>query len=253
MKKEDFDNLPFISREELVRLRKYCLDILQENKDSIYKDDVPDVLHQFRDITGKFAFNIREAKFDGNKSSNTYKVYFKPENKRNINGVTLNSSFEEIKMSLPRWIQNVKDLHSITEEYFNPDKKFYDAEFSDFFVNSDDDSEIAPFDIDRQEMLFYFLSYAETKFLQSDLTEEQKIELVAEISELKEDIPHLTKRKVVTALSKIAQKTKSFSNKLFHEVFDVLKKEAIKQALYEGIKHLPNAMKQIEHWLSIFN
>lgn len=253
MKKEDFDNLPFISREELVKMRKYCLDILQENKDSIYKDDVLDVLHQFRDITGKFAFNIREPKFDGNKGSNTYKIYFKPENKRNINGVTLNSTFDEIKILLPRWLQNIKDLHSITEEYFNPDRKFYDNEFSNFFVNNDDDSEIAPFDIERQEMLFYFLLNAETKLLQSDLTEEQKNELVTEISELKEEIPHLTKRKVVKALSKIAQKTKAFSNKLFHEVFDVLKKEAIKQALYEGIKHLPNAAKQIEHWLNIFN
>lgn len=253
MKKEDFDNLPFTSREELVKLRKYCLDVLQQNEDSIYKDDVPDVLHQFRDVTGKFAFNIREPKFDGNKGSNTYKIYFKPESKRNINGVTLNSSFEEIKLSLPRWIQNVKDLHSITEEYFNPDKKFYDAEFSDFFVNNDVDSEIAPFDIERQEILFYFLSFAETKVLQSDLTEEQKIELVNNLSELKEDIPHLTKRKVVKALSKIAQKTKAFSNKVFHDVFDVLKKEAIKQVLYEGIKHLPNAVKEIETWLNIFN
>ncbi|MEO7394489.1 MAG: hypothetical protein ABIU11_06055 [Chitinophagaceae bacterium] len=52
-------------------------------------------------------------------------------------------------------------------------------------------------------------------------------------------------------MSKIAQKVKKLSNTVFHEVFDVLKKETIKQILYEGVKHIPNAIHTIESWTQL--
>ena len=106
---------------------------MQGNKNSIYKDDVTDTLHQFQDVEGKYVFSIQEPRFDVTKNLNNYKVYFRPRNKNTIEGFSIFSNFEGIKIYLPQWIQNVENLHSITEEYFNPENKFYDEEFTDFF------------------------------------------------------------------------------------------------------------------------
>jgi predicted RNA binding protein YcfA (HicA-like mRNA interferase family) len=68
---------------------------------------------------------------------------------------------------------------------------------------------------------------------------------------LKEDIPRLTKKRFVAALSKLGEKTKRVSNKLFHDIFDVLKKEMIKELLHRGWTQAPDAMNQIERWIHL--
>jgi glutamyl/glutaminyl-tRNA synthetase len=253
MKREEFDALPYTSREELIQLRKYCLQFLDSNSDVIYREELESVLYQFKDITGKFAFNIRDLQFDKTKKVNTYKIYFKPASSTSIEGLSLpNKTFEEIRPILERWMDRVRKMHAITEEYYNPDAKFYNDEFVDFFINNDEDSATEPFDIKRQEVLYYFLTYAEKQIKErNNIEDDTKIELLEDIQSLKENIPNFTKKKVVSTLSKIAQKTKKISNKLFHDIFDVLKKEAIKKILYEGIEQIPNAIKNIENWISL--
>jgi hypothetical protein len=252
MKREEFDILPYQARKGLIDLREYCLIVLEANSNMIYKDDVDTVLHQFRDKTGQFAFNIKNVKFNENTKENYYTVYFSPENLVSIKGVSSQSNLEHLKISFSRWIDNVKKMHSVTEEYYNPEGKFYDEEFADFFTNDDEDSATKPFEIERQEILYYFLTYAEAQIEKSDgIDEEKKIDLINEVNTLKNNIPSLTKKRFVAALSKIAQKTKTISNKLFHDVFDVLKKEVIKKILYTGAEHIPDAINKIEHWIKL--
>jgi len=252
MKKEEFDSLPYTSRKELVDLRQYCSQFEEENSDIIYREEVDTVLHQFRDTSQKFCFNIRDVKLNAGETVNHYKVYYNPGSLRTIQGTTSNQKFEEIKQLLKNWIVTVRKMHEVTEEYYNPYGKFYDEEFVDFFVNNDADAATSPFDIERQELLFYFLTYAEVRVNQSEeLDNERKLELIGDIQNLKDNIPNFTKKKVVSAFSKIAQKTKKFSNKLFHAVFDVMKKELIKQGLYEVAGQIPGAIKQVQHWLHL--
>lgn len=250
MKKEDFGNLSYASRKDLVDLRDYCASVLQGNDDKIYKDDTETVLHQFRDKTGKFTFNIQFSKPNEAAGSNYYQVYSNPINLTSNIGGSSQQNLEQIKISFNNWLHYITKMHEVTEEYFNPYSKFYNEEFKDFFINNDEDSATSPFDLDRQEVLYLFLTYAESQVLKSEeITEDSKLELVEDINKLKENIPNLTKKVVVSALSKIAQKIKKLSNNLFHLVFDVLKKEVIKNILYKGAGYIPNAIKHIASWL----
>ncbi len=138
-------------------------------------------------------------------------------------------------------------MHDAAEEYYDPNKSFYDKEFEDFFTNNDDDATINPFELKKQEILYYFLKYAEGVITSAtDVSEEQKVKLLGYVAELKEDIPKLTKKSFAAALSKFAQMAKKISNQLFHDIFDVLKKEIIKKLLYEGVDHL-----HVNHWIDI--
>lgn len=252
MKKEIFDSLPYISRKELIDLRGYMKIAFEANAHLIHEDNVESILYQFKDYTDQFAFNVQFLNFDQVKKCNLYNVYYKPGSLTRIKGSSQANTFAQIKESFSRWIDNVIKMHQVTEEYYDPYKKFYDEQFANYFTNDDEDSAFNPFEIEKQEILHYFLTYAEkTIIMSTDISEENKNELVNEISQLKQDIPTLTKKRFVSALSKFAQKTKKVSNKLFHDIFDVLKKEVIKKLLYEGADQLPNLIHKIEGWISL--
>ena len=145
-------------------------------------------------------------------------------------------------------------MHEVTSEYYDPYKKFYDEQFAEYFTNNDADSALNPFEVEKQEVIYYFLTYAEKTVSKSeDISEENKKELLQELSQLKNDIPKLTKKRFVSSLSKFAQKTKKISNKVFHEIFDVLKKEVIKKLLYEAADQIPNVLRKVEGWVNLLN
>lgn len=251
LKTEIYQTLPFIARKELNELKEYMNTAFEANTHLIYNDPTDSVLYQFRDISNQFAFNVQFAQFDEGKRVNIYRVYCNPANRTKIKGQSYSNTFLETKETFGRWIDLIRAMHQVTEEYYDPLKKFYDEQFADFFTNDDEDAAVRPFELEKQEVLYYFLSYAEKTINNStEISNKDKSGLLQEASELKEVIPTLTKKRFVSALSKLAQKTKMVSNKLFHEIFDVLKKEAIKKLLYEGADQIPNLMHQIHHWIS---
>jgi hypothetical protein len=169
-----------------------------------------------------------------------------------MTGDTTNNTFSQVKESFTRWIDIIKKMHQITDEYFDPYKNFYEKEFSEYFKNDDDDAAVNPFELERQEFIYHFLVYAENKITSfPDITDADKRELIKEVAQLKEDVPKLTKKRFVSALSKFAKNTKKISNKLFHEVFDVMKKEAIKVILYEGVKQIPHVVHTVKDWINL--
>lgn len=253
MKKEIFDTLPYISRKELVDLRDYMNSNLEEYGHLIYDDMVESVLYQYRDITEQYVFNIQFQNFDQGSKLNLYSIYYCPLSLTKIKGESSIKTFTQIKEVFKNWIQIVSKMHEITNEYYDPFKNFYDEQFQEFFTNNDDDSNVNPFEVEKQEVIYYFLIYAEQVIVNSnEVQEENKKLLLNEISELKDNIPTFTKKRFVKALSKFAKNTKKASNKLFHDVFDVLKKEVIKKLLYEGVDQLPHIAHKIQTWYSLF-
>lgn len=253
MKKEIFDTLPYISRKELIDLRAYMNLSFDDNANLILDDTKESTLFQFRDYTGQYVYNISFVQFEPQNSNNIYKVYHSPKNLSSIEGRSNSLTFEQIKSSFPSWVEIITKMHGITKEYYDPYRKFYEEEFSDFFTNNDEDSYENPFEIERQEILYYFLTFAEKKIEYSvDIDEENKAELLEEVIRLKEELPKTTKKRFVSNLSKFAQKSKKTSNKLFHDIFDVLKKEIIKKMLYKGAEEIPSIIHKIDGWIKLF-
>jgi hypothetical protein len=224
----------------------------EQNAHLIYEENTDTALHQYIDFTGQYFFNIKFHDFDRQKNINSYTVSFSPRSEARLEGTLHQSNFHQIEVFFNKWINLVIKMHEVTSEYYDPYKKFYDEQFAEYFTNNDADAAINPFEIEKQEVIYYFLTYAE-KIVQKSgyISEESKRELLLDISQLKEDIPKLTKKRFVSSLSKFAQKAKKTSNKVFHEIFDVLKKEVIKKLLYEAADQLPSLMHKVEGWINL--
>lgn len=256
MKKELLDSLPYHSIEELIKLREYFTQIESDNINEITRKESTDdsVLCEFVDNISNYTFVVRDFKYTPAGGKNTYTLYRRPESKLNMNGISLTVSIESIKKNFAAWITVCQEMNKIKFTFLNPGTDFYENEFFEYFSNNDEDASRNPFDIDRQEVLFYFLTYAEKRIAEaSNITDDERILLLSEVSELKSDIPKDTKKIIVYRLSQLAQRTKKISNKLFHDVFDVLKKELIKKVLYEGAAQITNTVTKIEHWITLLN
>jgi len=254
MNRETFDKLPYVSRKELIELRSYMKKAFEESAHLIREDNTDSTLYQFRDYTGRYAFNIKFHDFDRQKNINSYTVYFSPRSEARIEGTSHQFNFSQIKEFFNQWIDLVVKMHEVTSEYYDPFKKFYDEQFAEYFTNDDEDSAFNPFEIEKQEVIYYFLTYAEKTVAKSEeISDDDKEELLKDLSQLKDDIPKLSKKRFVSSLSRFAQKTKSISNKVFHEIFDVLKKEAIKKLLYEAADQIPNILHKVEGWINLLS
>lgn len=251
MNKETVESLPYVAIQELIDLRNFIKSSFEEHADVIEEDHVDSVLYQYRDTTKQFAFNIQFHKFDTIKKQNEYKVYFSPSSLKRIAGTEQILKITEVKDCFKTWIDLVRKMHEVREEYYDPYKKFYDQEFTHFFTNADEDAAVNPFELEKQEILYYFLVYAQKKIENSEISDDQKDELLADVAELKQNIPILTKKRLVIALSKFAQKAKKISNKVFHEIFDVLKKEVIKKGLNAAADQIPNLLDAVQSWTDI--
>ncbi|HMU06134.1 MAG TPA: hypothetical protein PJ990_21015, partial [Saprospiraceae bacterium] len=244
---------PYISRKELLELREYIQSYDLSGEPIICDQNVESYLHSFKDYSMQFSFIIQFETFDSASNNNLYKVFYCPQSLVSIEGIERKRTFAQIRGLFATWVDSVKKMEEITKKYYEPFANFYNNEFTDFFINDDGDSNINPFEIDRQELIYYFLIFAKKRIFQSnDLSNKDKELLIIDVCYLEEELPNLTKKNFVDALSKFAQKTKQMSNKLFHDIFDVLKKEIIKKLLYKGADQIPNFVNKVENWLNLF-
>jgi len=126
MNRETFDKLPYVSRKELVDLRDYMKIAFEANEHLIYEDENETTLYQYKDYTGQYSFNIKFHDFDRQKNKNLYIVYFSPRSEARLEGTSLQINFSQIKETFSRWIDLVVKMHTVTSDYFDPYKKFYD-------------------------------------------------------------------------------------------------------------------------------
>lgn len=246
MKIEDFNKLPYISRKELVELRDYCTNFCDSNSEIISLIDNDINLYVFKDKTSEFFFEIISILFDPTSKKNLYSIHFFPRSLNSMDRQGIQVEFAALMTYLTNWLGYVKKMHEVTFEYFNPFKEFYENEFKDYFENNDEDATINPFELSKQEIIYRFLIYAETKIQnETTLTESEKESLLNSSNKLKESIPQRTKKQFSKSLNDFARKVKTTSNKLFHDIFDVAKKEVIKKILYEGVEQIPTLVENI--------
>lgn len=254
MKKETLEILPYIAIEELIKLRTLVNRFASDNVKltTLRTFDNDQVLYEFTEVVSYYVFVIKDFNYDPINMKCSYIIYKRPESINNMSAIIHSVSFENISDLFQTWIADCIKMNEIKYKFLNHNSKFYENEFADFFSNNDPDASINPFEIDRQEIIFHFLAYAEKKVSESNkINEEIKLKLLEELSVLKEDVPNATKKIIVYRMSKLAEKIKKVSNKLFHDIFDVLKKELIKKVLFEGADQIPNTVKKIEHWISL--
>lgn len=256
MKKEIIDTLPYSALQELINLREYLTEAFSKNSFllSEIKNLDDEVFCEYQEPLNNYVFILKFVKYDEVQRKILYNILKRPASTEQIVSTSNHLYYDQIAPVFEQWVSDVNSMIKIKFHFLNPNKDFYDTEFSDFITNNDADADTAPFDLNRQEILYYFLNYAQKNIENStDIDDSQKEILLLEVNKIKDEIPTSTKKKVVTTLSKFAQTIKGSSNKLFHDIFDILKKELIKHALYKGLEKLPEAYHQVKHWIDLFS
>lgn len=236
---ELFDSLPFIGRKELVELRTLVeMELLQNNGIIFWADpEETQGLYKFVDASSKFSFTILFSRYEIKETKNLYMCKFSPRDQTSLSMCEHISDFKGLTNFIRTWAGFIKQISDVTEEYYNIHQDFYQGEFQYFFTNDEPDCNTTPYDIDRQEIIYKFLEHAESKITADDsLDDSLRSVLIADIATLKQTVVELPKKAYVALLSKFASKLKRFSNKAFHDVFDVVKKEGIKALLSRGVE-----------------
>jgi hypothetical protein len=254
MRREAFENLPYVSKEEALNLKKYLLKFVDERDNFIQVLKSTETYFSIADNKLDYLFNIKDVNFDKSTKKTIYTIDYKPHNQYNNNYTSYVIELEPLKQQLQKWYTLILNIEKVTYEFFNPFDYYYENEFKNYFTNEDEDSAYNPFDLKQQEVIYYFINYIEYKVLKSEeIPDEQKDELIKETKLLKENLPKTSKSKLTKGLSKLAENIKKTSNKLFHDVFDITKKEGIKFLLKKGIEQIPAEIKTTEFWINLFN
>lgn len=155
---------------------------------------------------------------------------------------------------LQNWYNLILNIKRVTHEFYNPFDSFYENEFKSYFTNEDEDAAYNPYNLKQQEVIYFFLNYVENVVVSSDnISKEKKDEILSQTNTLKEDLPKIPKSKIARRMSKLAENLKKYSNKVFHDVFDVTKKEGIKYLLNKGLEQIPAEIKTTEFWINLVN
>jgi hypothetical protein len=247
-----YEHLPHSGRMELVDLRKWVEETLVQYEGVINKDDKEGILHQFRDVTGNWAFNISYPELIKEKGTLSYAIYFRPHNLTSLSGVRASCPLDLVKGHFIEWIGYVKKMHEVDDEYYNPEQKFFSEEFIKYFSNNEPDARSRTYDQERQKLLYHFIGYAEKTIAQStEIPDESKTEIIDELRSLKHELPRLTKSRFVKWLSKIAHKIILVNNGVYYEIFDALLTPEMLLALAGTTPMLPDAFSSLKKILHL--
>lgn len=251
---QTINTLPYSAIQELLEARKLFAGLIELglSENLRYEEDVNGFIFSMSDKENDYFFHLRSVIYQSQEQRLIYQVTRQPENRQILRQIATNLIYSKIEEVFKKWLEEITMLRSIKRRFLFPSGTFDDAQFEGYFANNDEDAAYNPFELDRQQVIFGFLTYAE-RIIQSDRTisEENRNDLLKEANELKENVAKLTKKRFVAALSKFAQKTKSVRNSLFNTIFDVLKKEMIKNAIFDGGSHVQNAIQAIQEWVKL--
>jgi hypothetical protein len=181
-----------------------------------------------------FYFEVRGVRFTGGTIS--YWIAYRPASPTTIEEHIGGDSLDGAQKRFKGWFDLVKAYQSVRiskEERFTAEaaKQFY----ADFEL-VDEDASTAPFDNDKQLLVYKLLEFVkETVEQAEDGDHEEAKTIIQQIENLQQSIPRITKTAVIKELSKIYAKVKAYSMKAFVAVYDVAKKELIKHYLYESM------------------
>lgn len=115
---------------------------------------------------------------------------------------------ERVLTHLKIWSQRVKHYQTMTTPFQDKYEKIYEEQFEEYFQLVDEDADIEPFDIVRQDKLNNLLNNV-IGYLEANITEENQEEynnIISESKQLKAELTTTVKSTVVKKLSKIAAK-----------------------------------------------
>jgi hypothetical protein len=246
-----FKQLPLVGRQEVIALRKYLEDLLSNSSLFLIDAIEGDELHIIRDISGDYKFSVKFQSFDPNQRKIIYELLYNPMSKSSMNDSRIETTLEGVQNYLNAWINLVKKLHEASEQYYNPFGEFHEEQFNNFFASNDPDKDSQPFDISRQHLIYNCLKQIQNKITDSDLIDDEKNVLLKEIDDIQTGIPNTSKNQLLKRISNLGRKVYRYRTKLFYDILDVFKKEAIKKAGYTIWKAIPENLKTVDGWIEM--
>ena len=249
--KEKIDALPYSAVQELVTAKKLFAGLIEraiEERMQITEGSDYSIFAAV-DKDNDYHFILNSVSYNSQENRVIYSVAKKPQTREILAPVSHNLVFSKIEEVFQGWLTEVNALRAVKNQFYFPERLFDEDQFREFFTNDDDDAAYNPFELHRQQVIYKFLTYAENVISQDAIiAADVKQDLLNDVAILKEDIPKLSKKRFVAALSKFAQRTKTVRNSLFNTIFDVIKKEAIKNIIFDKGSHIETVIHAIQEW-----
>ncbi|MDY0905530.1 hypothetical protein [Pedobacter sp. CFBP9032] len=207
----------------------------------IYTFSIATVAYQAVSETS-FYFDVLEPTYKSDYI--TFRVMIKPTNEIDHNASTFHLNSTDLIEKFEQWIELMKDYDSFS---FSDDEvitKQYEEEFYADFEILDDDADEKAFEPEKQILLYKWLTALEQDLKSSEMID-QATPLIEETAQLREDIQNLTKKQFIRRFAILMSKVKKSGLKLLFEVLDIAKKEAMKKALYGGLKGLGDLSEHV--------
>jgi hypothetical protein len=200
------------------------------------------------DKDGIFFYRVTNPRIIPNSLQTLFTINYAPVNRSNTEAYKNEVFAKDIATNFETWLNIIMEYETITlteEEQF---ARQYEAEFEQEFTIVDEDADTKSFEHEKQVGLYNLLTYIEERIPEvADNKDETVIEIIEEAGVLKNNIQRLTKKKVIQSLSKLFAKIKMKGIKLFIEVIDIAKKEAIKKLIGEGADYVVNNWHHFPH------
>lgn len=182
-----------------------------------------------------FYFEVRAVK-DTGRGTVVYAVARKPSIATNVSAQSINGELASVLTWFRQWANLVEQYNTVRLSRKDRFIQQAAAEVYTGFELVDEDADTAPFDNDKQVLVYKWLESVKEKVAQvEDGDQEQAQHIIQEITQLQNIIPTITKAALLKEVSKVYAKAKAFSMKLFVDIYDVAKKELIKAALKGGL------------------
>jgi hypothetical protein len=230
-------NYPLVLAQDIEKVLREFKKLAAQNSDLIKEIDSESCLVYLQDSDHKdFIFLINQPHQTRGKSH--FHLVYHPQNQMSFDQTNYDGEISEMANHFNTWIGILKAYERITLTEEDQFTKQYEDEFYQEFEIVDKDAETNPFEHRQQEALYKLLTYVEVQLIAIENKDSEIDKIIAETNDLKNNIQNLTKKRVIERLARIFAKIKKNGLKLFLDIIDVAKKEAIKKALYGGIDEL---------------
>ncbi|WP_321279283.1 hypothetical protein [Marinifilum fragile] len=214
------------------RVEKYSA-IIRIVKDQDFEIVIEDI-----DPLSNFSLEIFEPEFVGN--SVVFQLKQSPTNhlKHELNEFALYS--DQILHQLDGWLNLILQYNNVQ---ISPEEKIlkaYEEEFFDNFKLVDEDANNKPYEVGKQLMLAEFLDTAIVVLKNHEIVHE---ELISEATEIKEELPNLTKQDTVKKLSRFLALIRKKSVELLKALIIETKNQAMKQVVSGGFDFVKGLME----------
>lgn len=163
------------------------------------------------------------------------KILFNAEfNPQNSSSTAIRKTTAEDKLIfsfLEQWTKLIRQYNKIS---LTPEESIlyeYEKEFYDNFELLDEDADTHPYELAKQIMINnYFVHVIQVL----KVNENDNIELIKEAEDIKDNIPHMTKKTTVKRISRFFAKVRKKGLPLLKEIIEMGKKELFKRAITAG-------------------